>query len=298
MSYIAMEVSITDHKFITSALLIAVALLIRWFVIYQLNKQDFRDDDGNHRWINSAKNATNLIILIGLVLVWITELRFVALSIATFVVALVIATREFIQCFLGSLYQASTRSFIVGDWIQIGDNSGKVVSTDWLSTRLLEIDMATSSYQVTGKTLLIPNNQFIVHPIKNLNHLRKFIPHTISIIREADTVNVFDFKAALLKKAAEYCHKFEELSKHYNHVNSKKDRREHNDHHPSVRISTTALGKNQFDLTVYCPPHEAVSLEQKLTKYFMTLWYQAHKKTKTNGPKNDDESASSTLDNH
>ncbi|MCR8922950.1 mechanosensitive ion channel family protein [Dasania sp. GY-MA-18] len=285
-----MEASITDHKFITSGLLIAAALLIRWFVIYHLNKQHFRDDDNSRRWINSAKNATNLIILMGLVFVWITELRFVALSIATFIVALVIATREFIQCFLGSIYQASTRSFIVGDWIQLGNQCGKVVSTDWLSTRLLEIDIETCSYQTTGKTLFIPNNQFIVHPVKNLNHLRKFIPHTISIIREADTVNVFDFKAAALRKAKEYCREYEGLGKHYSYPANKRARQEINEHEPSIRISSTALGKNQFDITVYCPPHEAVAIEQKLTKYFMGLWYKAHKLEKHSPPPSDDES--------
>lgn len=265
---------IGDNKFIVSLLLIAISLIVRWIVVRHLRKLSWDENDLPRRWINSAKNAINLLIVIGLIIIWLSELRFVALSIATFIVALVIATREFIQCLMGSLYQASTRTFTIGDWIKVGAHYGEVGHSDWLSTTLLEIDMETMSYAYTGRTLVIPNNQFVANPIQNLNFMRRYVAHSFSIVREAEPVNPFDAKEFILEKAKEYSLPFSDVAQRYNGVIEKRMGVSITGPEASVRITTNNLGKNVFTVTVFCPTKDAVGIEQQLTEDFLDFWYR------------------------
>ena len=177
---------ISGNKLAASLALIIISWAIRWIIVRHLSNRPSGDDDLPKRWINTAKNTINLVIMIGLIIIWLSELRFMALSIAAFAVALVVATREFIQCFLGSVYQASNRTFSVGDWIRIGNHYGEVVRSDWLSTTLLEIDLDSMTYGYTGKTLVIPNNQLVTNTVQNLNFMRRYVSHSFSITREAE----------------------------------------------------------------------------------------------------------------
>ena len=264
---------ITGNKLIASLLLILIAAVIQWLVVHHLRKMPSHDDDLPRRWMNTARNAVTTMVVIGLIIIWLSELRFVALSIATFTVALIIATREFIQCFLGALYQASARAFTIGDWIKVGHNYGEVVSSDWLTTKLLEIDMETMSYSYTGKTLIIPNNQFVTNPIANLNFMRRYVMHSFSIVRNEEPVNVFQVKEMILKRAQNYSEPHEEVAQRYNHLLEKRLGIKLPGPESIVRMSTTDLGRNKFTITVFCPTEEAVKIEQKLTEDFMEFWY-------------------------
>jgi small-conductance mechanosensitive channel len=151
-----------------------------------------------------------------------------------------------------------------------------------LSTTLLEIDIESASYEYTGKTLVIPNNQFVATTIKNMNFMRRFIAHSFAIVREHEHVNVFDAKAMMLEKAAEYCSPFIDVAQRYSGLIEKRLGGEITGPNPSVRITTTNLGKNQFTVTVFCPPDEAVAIEQRLIEDFMVFWYDAYRKAKNN----------------
>lgn len=264
----------TQHKILISALFIVFLLLLQWIVIRYLHKKP--DDENNTRriWINRAKNLTTLLIFIGLLTLWLSELKYFALSVAAFAVATVIATRDILYCFVGSIYLASTRSFDVGDWIKIGTNYGEVVSSDWLSTTVQEIDVDLQSYAFTGRTIEIPNQLFITTPVQNMNVMRRYVAHSFSITRDADKVNAVELKEQILAKAKQYCASFQEVAQRYSNlleirlgikISSE----------PDVRISTTNLGKNVFTITIFCPTQEAVTIEQKLTTDFMEYWYQA-----------------------
>lgn len=270
-----MDLFFTDNKLIASAFLIAVSLLLRSLVIHMLRNRPSGDDEVPKRWINSVNNATQLLIVLGLIAIWLSELRYFALSIAAFVVALVIATREFIQCILGAMYIASTRQFSVGDWIRVGNQHGEVVSSDWLSTTLLEVDIDGQSYTYTGKTLFIPNNQFVANSVINLNYMRRYVAHTFTFTREADSVNLYELREFMLERANTYCRGFHEVAARYSDLIEKRLGVNINGPDATVRIATNNLGKNVCTVTVFCPTQEAVNIEQKLTRDFFERWYQA-----------------------
>jgi small-conductance mechanosensitive channel len=129
-----------------------------------------------------------------LLFIWASEIQNFALSIAAFAVAIVLATREFIQCIIGFFYLVTTRPFKIGDWIQVGDYLGEVAETDWIKTTLYEIDMHT--YQFSRRTIYIPNNKLITSSIKNLNFVKRFVTHQFVIVRKEtfDPFPIYDIR--------------------------------------------------------------------------------------------------------
>jgi hypothetical protein len=272
---------ITSNKLIASIIIVFVVFLLRLLLLRVLSKRRDQDDDHTKRRINSLNNVTSMLLLLALIAVWMSELRYVALSMAAFAVAVVVATREYIQCILGALYIAGTRPFSVGDWIQVGEHNGEVVRSDWLTTSLLEVDLTSPSYGYTGKTLVLPNNLFATKTVQNLNFMRRYVAHSFSIVRDPEWVNLFDAKAFILECAEQLCEPFVNVAERYSALIEKRLGIPLSGPGADVRISTNATAKNVFTVTLFCPTQEAVKLEQKITEQFMLFWYNAVKKAKS-----------------
>ncbi|TAA45104.1 MULTISPECIES: mechanosensitive ion channel family protein [Corallincola] len=275
---------IVDNKLIASVILVITALLLRWLLLRLIGKRKKHEEDLPQRRINGLNNATSLLLMVGLIAIWMSELRYFALSMAAFAVAFVVATREYIQCMLGAIYIASTRPFVVGDWIQVGDYSGEVVSSDWLTTSLLEIDLESQSYGYSGKTLILPNNLFATKGVHNLNFMRRYVAHSFTIVRDPDWVNVFAAKQYILDCTNASCEPFQDVAERYNAMIEKRLGIPISGPHADVRISTNATAKNLFTITLFCPTQEAVRIEQEITEKFMAFWYAEMKKAKAELP--------------
>lgn len=271
-----MNALIVEPKLIGSVIFVAMTLLLKWLISRHLSRLPEDEDELPKRWINSVKNISHLVIATGLVMIWLTELRYVALSIAAFAVALVVATREFIQCILGGLFHAGTGAFSVGDWITIGGDTGQVVRSDWLSTTLLEIDMTSPSYAYTGRSVVIPNSQFVTSPVVNLNFMRRYVAHSFAIVRECEPgIDVSEAAALLLERASAHCLPFIEVASRYGQLIEKRLGIKGIEPRPAVRVGTNSAGKLTFTATIFCPTREAVNIEQKITLDFLVFWQAA-----------------------
>ena len=221
--------------------------------------------------INLVNNIFTILMIIAIFNIWSEEIQRFAFSIAAFIVAIVLATREFIQCFIGFLYLLSSRPFRIGDWVQIGSNCGEVHSTDWAKLTLLEVDK--DSYQYTGKTLYLPNSQLITSVIKNLNFLKRYAMHHFTIVRD-DSVNPFDFIDILYEKAHLYCDDFNDVAIRYNQLIESRLDINISGPEPHIQVATSDIGDTQVFFTIFCPTEKAMKIEQKLTSDFMTLWFE------------------------
>jgi small-conductance mechanosensitive channel len=220
--------------------------------------------------MNFVSNIFTVCMLIVVFNVWSTEIQKFAFSIAAFVVAIVIATKEFIQCFLGFIYILSSRPFRIGDWVQVGNHYGEVHSNDWAKLTLLEVDI--NDYQYTGKTLYLPNSQLITAPIKNLNFLKRYAMHTFTIVRDC-SVNPFDFIDELLDNACEYCADFHEVAIRYNQLIESRLDAKISGPEPQIQIATSDIGNTQAHFTIFCPTNRALEIEQQLTSDYLTMWF-------------------------
>jgi small-conductance mechanosensitive channel len=201
-----------------------------------------------------------------------------AFSIAAFSVAIVLATREFIQCVIGFFYLVSTRPFRIGDWIEVDQFVGEVSATDWIKTTLLEVNIKT--YEYTGKTLFIPNNKLMTSPIKNLNFLKRYATHHFIITRD-QSVNPFVFIDKIIENAKSYCADFHDVAVRYNQMIERRLDITISGPDPHIKISTTELGDTEIEITIFCPTERAIEIEQAIYADFMGHWYSEKDKGKS-----------------
>ncbi|SIS75116.1 mechanosensitive ion channel family protein [Neptunomonas antarctica] len=267
---------LVDHKLLSSLTFIVLAYLLKLMFVKVIRRRSKAKGEDGRSLINLIKNLINLTVIVLFFVLWSDELQKFALSVAAFVVAIVIATREFIQCIIGYIYIIASRPFQVGDWIQVGSNYGEVTETNWAKLTLLEVDI--DSYSHTGKTLYLPNSLLILNTIKNLNFMKRYATHTFTLTRN-QRVNLFLFRDELLERAALHCQDFYEVAHRYNSLIEKRLDVTIAGPAPTVTISTSDIGKNTASVTIFCPSDQALDIEQKITQDFMELWYSELKKS-------------------
>jgi small-conductance mechanosensitive channel len=261
---------LSSNNFALTLCLIALIMLSKFYILKLVNN---KSKENKRLKINIINNAFTIILLIGFFNIWSAEIQKFAISIAAFVVAIVIATREFIQCFIGFLYILSSRPFRIGDWIQVEDYYGEVHSIDWAKLTLLEVNI--DAYEYTGKTLYLANNRLVTSSIKNLNFLKRYAMHYFTITRDG-SVDPFIFFDELYEKAHEYCEDFKEVAIRYNQLIENRLDIHIAGPEPHIQVATSDTGDTQVLFTIFCPTERAMEIEQRLTADFMRLWF-AHK---------------------
>jgi small-conductance mechanosensitive channel len=257
-----------NNKLVITTIFIAVFFIIKRIVIEIIKKKSNKD---KRTKINLVNNLFTILMLIAIFNIWSEEVQKFAFSIAAFIVAIVLATREFIQCFIGFVYLLSSRPFRIGDWVQVGNYCGEVHSTDWAKLTLLEVDK--DDYQYTGKTLYLPNSQLITSVIKNLNFLKRYAVHHFTIVRD-DSVNPFAFLDKLNENARLYCDDFNDVAIRYNQLIESRLDISISGPEPHIQVATSDIGDTQVFFTIFCPTEKAMEIEQKLTSDFMKLWFE------------------------
>ncbi|NCP64808.1 MAG: mechanosensitive ion channel family protein [Paraglaciecola sp.] len=274
--------NIISNKLFLTFVIPMLALTIKFMAVKWCRRQAKSKGDDKRDLINNIKNFINFALIVALLAIWGAELQKFALSIAAFAVAIVLATRELIQCVIGFFYLVSTRPFRVGDWIEVENQVGEVSETDWIKTTLLEVDV--TAYQYTGKTLFIPNNKVITNPIKNYNFLKRYAAHEFKIVRD-ESVNPFVFLPLLIAKAKELCSDFHDIATRYHHMIERRIDVNIAGPEPDVSVTTTELGDTVVTFFLFCPTHRAAELQQALTAEFMQCWFNELEKTKHVSPR-------------
>ena len=264
--------SLTDlfinNKLVITSIFIIIIFIVKYSIVKIIKRKSKED---KRTQINMVNNIFTILMIITIFNIWAEEIQKFAFSIAAFIVAIVLATREFIQCFIGFIYLLSSRPFRIGDWVQVGNYYGEVHSTDWAKLTLLEVDK--DDYQYTGKTLYLPNSQLITSVIKNLNFMKRYAIHHFTIVRDS-SVNPFDFIDELQDKAHEYCDDFKDVAIRYNQLIESRLDVSIAGPEPHIQVATSELGDTQVFFTIFCPTEKAMDIEQKLTSCFMNLWFE------------------------
>lgn len=265
------DVTISPQITITFILLFGVwALKFIWIGAIRRRHQPL--DERKKNWISVVRNLSNLGLAIGIAVVWLSELQNIAISVAAFTVAIVIATKELLQCLLGFFAWMTNRPFRVGDWIQIDGQCGEVADIDWIKFRLLEVDFA-NGYAYTGKSITVMNSALLIQPVTSLNFMRRYVMHKFDIVRD-NNVNLFTLREPIIKEIEELTAPFKEVASRYSNLISKRLEIEATSTEPFIDIHTIENANQVISITLFCPTEEAHRLEQKITERFMALWYQ------------------------
>lgn len=138
------------------------------------------------RWLVQTRNAAIAGLLLGLIVIWGTEVRSLALSFVAVAAAAVIATKELITCLAGAFVRTSSRAFELGSRIEIAGVRGDVIDLGALTTTLLEVGPGQSNR--TGRAVTLPNSLFVTVPVFNETPSGDYLMHTlvVPVGREAD----------------------------------------------------------------------------------------------------------------
>lgn len=251
---------------VASSLLILFALVLRWFLTRMIRRGKETLSPEQRKWLSTTQNATILLILIGLLFVWSLELSRVALSLAAFAVAIVIASKEVILCVTGGIYRAAAKPFEVGDWIEVGEYRGEVLHEGLLTTRIQELSAdGDISHAHTGRDITVPNAFLLLHPVIDLNFNKRFIFHTFDIVApEADVDAVADLDE--IKKIVNeiwQCHS--EVAERYWRMVRRKSGVDLGHPAPQVNMSTTDIGHIRFHIVLFCPRETAAAAQTDVT---------------------------------
>lgn len=263
-----------DYKLLTSLVFLVILHYIKKGLLRLIKRRSSRKGEDRRNQINILEQLGNALIIILLMVMWSSEIQTLAISIAAFMVAIVLATREFIQCFMGFIYYLGARPFRVGDWIQMNNIIGEVVEMDWAKTALLEVD--PESFNYTGKHVYVPNSQLVTQTVKNLNFMRRYRLHSFEIVNEP-TVNAYSLLPAFHARAQAHCEYFRDVAERYKGLIERHLEQEFIRIDPEVEIKTNELAKVVVKVSLFCPTAEAHELEHKMCSDWLSLWFKAMK---------------------
>lgn len=265
-----------QHKLIFTALIVLVVMAIRRFTLSVIRGDAALITQKQRNWMSRTKNGTFAATLLILFALWQAEINQFALSVTAIAVAIVVASKEIILCFTGSIQRASSRSFRVGDWIEVGKICGEVIEHNMMATVIQEIDLHHGQYHFTGKTATLPNSMFFTYPVKNLNFMKRYVYHNFSIV-VPEFVNLYPLIPLLTEKIEEHCHYFSDVARRYNAMIEKHAGVDLPGSEPHIHITTTAAGEQVVHYMIFCPTDKATHLEHLIRQDFMHAYEERFK---------------------
>jgi small-conductance mechanosensitive channel len=107
------------------------------------------------------------VILISLLVVWIQQLTFLAISLGLVAAGISFSLQQPITSMVGWLVLAFERPFSVGDRIQINDVAGDVIDYGFFFVKVMEIRQWTDADLYTGRILLVPTSWILSNTVYN-----------------------------------------------------------------------------------------------------------------------------------
>src|SRR5690554_2231517 len=247
---------------ISTAILIVAVLALR-AVLGRFIRRSVASTDLRRKWMVQSRNGLLLLLLLGLVIIWGEELRTLALSIVAIAVAFVVATKELILCIMGTILKTMSRSFELGDRIQIKDFRGDVIDQNLLATTILEVGPGKFTHQRTGRTTVLPNALFVGEPVINESLTQDYGFHvfTVPFKREEDWHAA---QQAFQASANRFCQPYlEEVRRHMNRISIRRGL-EIPSVDPRVTIQVPTAGEIHLIIRVPVKTRERSFIEQSI----------------------------------
>ncbi len=261
-----------DNVYMNKVLLSVVALIcifiFRAIIARALNNATSMKIERRRKWFVNLNSFISFLILLTTAILWADELKSLAFSLAAILVAIIIASKEFILNFFGGIFKISQNSFHIGDRIEINGLRGDVIDRSLFSTKVLEIGPGHETHQLTGRSIVIPNSIFLSNCLINESHLKNYVLHTFKIPVKGST----DWEASeklLLEICEKHCSDyFERAQLHFDRI-QKTSHLEIPILKPRVHINV--ISPDQLDLIVRftAPASLKGRIEQRILKDYL-----------------------------
>ncbi|MCB9228101.1 MAG: mechanosensitive ion channel family protein [Deltaproteobacteria bacterium] len=253
------------RNFLSSLILIIGIFFLSVLITKGLEKKNNQTSEDRQRWKFYLRNMRMFLIAAGLILIWAAELKALALSIVAFAVAIIVAMKELILCFLGGILQAVTKPFTIGDRIEVGCFRGDVIDQNILTTQLLEVGYKPHFSQYTGREITIPNALFLSSAVFNETAHCKYVLHsfTLNLPRQTDWRKT---EKALLKKASELISPYKNYAEKALRQYSTRKSLDLPGLEPRVFISLSDSGSIHLMVRLPVPSKDKGKIEQQLIR--------------------------------
>ncbi|MGB3457438.1 MAG: mechanosensitive ion channel family protein [Litorimonas sp.] len=265
------DIAWLDNTSVVNTLtLLVIAVVARFVLIRMIKGRTETLSQSRRRWISIVQNMTILLGLLGLVYIWSPQLSTFALSLTAFAVAMVIATKEYLLCLMGGLYRTTASPFTVGDWIEVQNRRGEVLTEGILSTRLQELGDGPSRFDYTGRILSIPNSALLTQTVTNESYRKRYLHHRFAVTTDpgVDPVPVL---ADIRSRLPALCDDADKKAERYWSMVRQRTQTEIPSREPSVAVETTELGKIRFVVTVFCATTDAARIEDDIASRVLHL---------------------------
>ncbi|MCG3759665.1 mechanosensitive ion channel family protein [Vibrio cincinnatiensis] len=262
------------NKLVLTLLVLSVIMLLKRIVLAQIRGDVSFLSEEQRKWMSRTKNGAFAASLIILFLLWKSEISQFALSVTAIAIAIVVASKEIILCFTGSIQRASSRSFRMGDWIEVGKVCGEVIEHNMMATVIQEINLQHGQYHYTGKTATLPNSLFFTHPIKNLNFMKRYVFHNFSIVVPR-FVNLYPLLPTMYERMDAHFAHFIDVARRYNNMIEKHAGVDLPSAEPHIEITSAPAGEQIVHFMIFCPTDKANHLEQVIRQDFMQEYEKA-----------------------
>ncbi len=255
-----------SYKIILSICFILLTTIIRNIIVYLITHHKKRELSRRRKLIVISRNIGLLILIVGLTILWFTEIRTAITAFVVIAVAIVIATKELLINLLGSLYRSSSQSISVGDRIEIDGVRGDVIDQTLSGITLLEIGSGTN--QFSGRNIFIPNSKFLSHKVFNETKLKHYVFHVITIPL-GENEDWQKMEAVLLEIANEIVNPYhKELEKHMKRLSDKYSL-DIPSVEPRVHLQLKEADKTFLALRIPVPIQRRGRLEQHILREYL-----------------------------
>ncbi|MFK8081294.1 MAG: mechanosensitive ion channel family protein [Granulosicoccus sp.] len=261
------------HRVTLTVAIVCSVLLLRGLLTRRVRRRHVILNWKDRRDMSTVHVVAVSICVISVIALWFPQIQHFVLSITAIAVALVIATKELLLCLTGAILIRTSRAFSIGDWVLVGNQFGEVIERNFMSTTLQEIESRSFTY--TGRTVIVPNSQFLSNSVVNQNFLRRYQFHSFSITIEPDAFPI-DAEEKLLKRIEAITRHFNDTAQRYNKMLEQRTGIDIPDAKPSLDFSTNEIAKIVTTITVFCPTEEIMMLEKAMIKEFFD-WYRSNR---------------------
>lgn len=267
----------THGEWLWSFVGMAVLATVYFMARRHISKQQDWTLEQKRTFMTQARNVMWVCAGLVLVMSWAKTLFPFLFSIVAILVALVMATKEWIMCLLGALYQMTTRTFKIGDHVSIQNIRGEVLDVKWLQTRVLELGPEPSGTYYTGRVLSFPNSWLIQYPLSNETFFETYGFHWLTVPLSVKD----DIKMAtevLVQQAEIVCADFFE--------DAKKNMSQMQESHfmdsptltPKTHLEFKDMGELKLHLRFPAPHGRGDGLAQKIIHQFLEIYTPAQPK--------------------
>ncbi len=211
------------------------------------------------------RNVVMITAAVTLIAIWGSKIAGFALSLAAVAGAILIVSKEALLNLIGFVNITVTRPFGFGDYIEIGNASGRVVDINAMYTTVLE---TRQGHQVTGQTMTIPNSMLLTQTVRNFTVTGEFVIYLLSIKIDR-TWNITQHENALTNAANQACAIWQKQA----NAHLKSFELSHHVDLPSAetRVIITLDDGKSTDLTVRytCRPNDRVKVEQQILRKYI-----------------------------